>query len=143
LVTEIDRLQQLKARLEFNPAAAQNGELLNDSEVSIDNIQTLTGDAHRLASDLSDFGATTPVAHRTRFQEPPMRKRVSYLAPGVGLVAGTPNAQGETHLPIFIAEAPVTAPPSGVLVTQLPAPVAVPPSGVLITRPTAPAPSPL
>jgi hypothetical protein len=63
-----------------------------------------------------------------------MKKRGFYLAFGVGLVAGTANAQGETQ-PIFIAEAPVTVPPSGVLMTQPPAPVAMPPSGVLMTQP--------
>ena len=63
-----------------------------------------------------------------------MKKRGSYLALGVGLVAGTANAQGETQ-PIFIAEAPVTVPPSGVLMAQPPAPVAMPPSGVLMTQP--------
>ena len=137
LVTEIDRLQELKIRLEFNHAATHSGELLKEGEVSVDNIQTLTTDAQRLASDLCDFGATLPVTHCARLQEPAMRKRASYLALGVGLVVGTSNAQGQTHLPIFIAEASVVAPPSGFLVTQPPAPVAVPPSGVLITQPTA------
>jgi outer membrane immunogenic protein len=65
-----------------------------------------------------------------------MRKRVPCLAFGVGLVAGTLNAQGQTHGPTFVAQAPVTVPPSGVLVTQPPAPVDVPPSGVLVTQPT-------
>jgi hypothetical protein len=137
LVTEIDRLQELKIRLEFNHADAYSGELLKEGEVSVDNIQTLTADAQRLASDLCDFGATLPVTHCARLQEPAMRKRASYLALGVGVVVETSNAQGQTHLPIFIAEAPVVAPPSGVLVTQPPSPVVVPPSGVLITQPTA------
>jgi hypothetical protein len=137
LVTEIDRLQELKIRLQFNHTAAHSGELLKEGEVSIDNVQTLSADAQRLASDLCDFGATLPVTHCARLQEPAMRKRASYLALGVGVVVETSNAQGQTHLPIFIAEASVVAPPSGVLVTQPPAPVAVPPSGVLITEPTA------
>jgi outer membrane immunogenic protein len=64
-----------------------------------------------------------------------MRKRASYLALGAVLVGGTTNAQGQTHGPIFIVEAPVTVPSSGVLVTRPPlAPVAVPPSGVLVTQ---------
>jgi opacity protein-like surface antigen len=64
-----------------------------------------------------------------------MRKRASHLALGVVLVAGTTNAQGQTHGPIFIVEAPVPVPSSGVLVTTPPlAPVAVPPSGVLLTQ---------
>ncbi len=137
LVTEIDRLQRLKVQLEFNRAAAQNRELLKDGEVSVDNIQALTVDAQRLASDLGDFGATPPEARRTRFQETPMRTRVSYFALGVGLAARTSNAKGQTYGLIFIAEAPATVSPSGVLVTRPPAPVDVPPSGVL-TQPTAP-----
>jgi hypothetical protein len=142
LVTEIDRLQELKIRLQFNHTAAHSGELLKEGEVSIDNVQTLSADAQRLASDLCDFGATLPVTHCARLQEPAMRKRASYLALGVGVVVETSNAQGQTHLPIFIAEASVVAPPSGVLVTQPPAPVAVPPSGVLISQPTAAKPQP-
>jgi hypothetical protein len=128
LVTEIDRLQELKIRLQFNHTAAHSGELLKAGEVSIDNIQTLSADAQRLASDLCDFGATLPVTHCARLQEPAMSKRASYLALGVGLVVGTSNAQGQPHLPIFIAEASVVAPPSGVLVTQPPA-RRQPPSG--------------
>ena len=136
LVTEIDRLQELKIRLEFNHAAVHSGELLKEGEISVGNIQTLTADAQRLAGTLCDFGAA-PVAHCTRPHEPATRKRASYPAFGAGLVAGTSYAPGQTHLPTFIAEAPVVAPPSGVLVTQPLAPVAVPLSGVLITQPTA------
>src|SRR5262245_52192967 len=66
-----------------------------------------------------------------------MRRSVSYLALGVGLLVGSLNAQGQTHGPIFVAQAPVTVPPSGVLPTQPSAPVAVPPSGVLPTQPSA------
>jgi hypothetical protein len=66
-----------------------------------------------------------------------MRRSVSCLALGVGLLVGSLNAQGQTHGPIFLAQAPVTVPPSGVLPTQPPAPVAVPPSGVLATQPPA------
>ena len=64
-----------------------------------------------------------------------MRNRSPVLCSGVGLVTDrTSSAQGQRHGPIFAAEAPVTVPPSGVLVTQPPAPVAVPPSGVLVTQ---------
>ena len=66
-----------------------------------------------------------------------MRRSVSCLTLGVGLVVGTLNAQGQTHGPTIVAQAPVTAPPSGVLPSHPPAPVAVPPSGVLVTPPTA------
>jgi outer membrane immunogenic protein len=66
-----------------------------------------------------------------------MRNSVSCLALGVWLVAGTLIAHGQTPGRIIIAQAPVTVPPSGVLVTQSPAPVAVPPSGVLVMQPPA------
>ena len=62
LVTEIDRLEELKGELEFNHAAAQSDEWLKDGKVSVDNIQALTGAAQRLAADLQNFGGTVPVA---------------------------------------------------------------------------------
>jgi len=66
-----------------------------------------------------------------------LRNSVLCLVLGVGLLAGTSIAHGQTPMPTLVAQAPVTVPPSGVLVTQPPAPVAVPPSGVLVTPPTA------
>jgi len=66
-----------------------------------------------------------------------MRRSVSCLTLGVGLVVGTLNALGQTHGPTIVAQAPATVPPSGVLPSRPPAPVAVPPSGVLVTPPTA------
>src|SRR3984893_11136110 len=62
LVTEIDRLEELKVQLEFNHAAAQNDESLKEGKVSVDNIQSLTADAQRLASDLENISGTPPVA---------------------------------------------------------------------------------
>ena len=62
LVTEIDRLEELKGELEFNHAAAQSDESLKDGKVSVDNIQALTGAAQRLAADLQNLGGTVPVA---------------------------------------------------------------------------------
>jgi hypothetical protein len=64
-----------------------------------------------------------------------MKNGVCYLALGIVLLTGI--AYGQTPSPTLVAQAPVTAPPSGVLVTPSPAPVAVPPSGVLVTPPTA------
>jgi hypothetical protein len=61
LVTGIDRLEELKVQLEFNHAAAQNDESLKEGKVSVDNIQSLTADAQRLASDLQNFSGTPPV----------------------------------------------------------------------------------
>jgi hypothetical protein len=65
-----------------------------------------------------------------------MNNRVSCLALGIGLLAGTLFAFGRTPSPTLVAQAPASAPPSGVLITEPPAPVAVPPSGVLETQPT-------
>ena len=62
LITEIDGLEQLKVQLEFNHAAAQNDGSLKEGKVSIDNIQSLTADVQRLASNLQNFGETPPVA---------------------------------------------------------------------------------
>ena len=64
-----------------------------------------------------------------------MRNSVLCLVLGVGLLAGTLIAHGQTPMPTLVAQAPVTVPPSGVLVTQPPAPVPIPPSGVLVTQP--------
>jgi len=62
-----------------------------------------------------------------------MKNAVSCLALGIGLLAWTLFAFGQTPSPTLVAQAPAFAPPSGVLITQPPAPVAVPPSGVLPT----------
>jgi len=62
LITEIDGLEQLKVQLEFNHAVAQNDGSLKEGKVSIDNIQSLTADVQRLASNLQNFGETPPVA---------------------------------------------------------------------------------
>jgi hypothetical protein len=70
-----------------------------------------------------------------------VRNSVFWLVLGVGPLAGTLIAHAQTPRPTLVAQAPVTVPPSGVLVTQPPAPVAVPPSGVLVTRPTAEGPT--
>jgi hypothetical protein len=62
--------------------------------------------------------------------------RNSIVVLGVGLLAGTSIAYGQTPKPTLVAQAPITVPPSGVLVTPPLAPVAVPPSGVLVTQPS-------
>ncbi len=68
-------------------------------------------------------------------KEPLLKNTLSCLALGIRLLTGTLFAYGQTPSPRLVAQAPVTVPPSGVLVTQPPAPVAVPPSGVLVTQP--------
>jgi hypothetical protein len=67
-----------------------------------------------------------------------VRNSVLCLVLGFGLLlAGTLIAYAQTPALTLVAQAPVTVPPSGVLVTQPPAPVPVPPSGVLVTQPSA------
>jgi hypothetical protein len=66
---------------------------------------------------------------------------MSCLALGIGLLTGTSFASGQTPSATPIAQAPVLAPPSGLLRTAPPAPVPVPSSGVL-TAPPAPVPVP-
>jgi hypothetical protein len=65
-----------------------------------------------------------------------MKSGVSYLTLGIGLLTGTLFAYGQTPSATPVAQAPLTAPPSGVLVTPPPAPVPVPPAGVLVAPPT-------
>jgi outer membrane immunogenic protein len=62
---------------------------------------------------------------------------IPVLDRGAALAFGYGGFLGYNTLRIIVAQAPVTVPPSGVLVTQSPAPVAVPPSGVLVTQPPA------
>ena len=52
LVTQIDRLEELKIQLEFNHTAAQISQAVKDGDVSLDNIQAITEDARRIAADL-------------------------------------------------------------------------------------------
>jgi hypothetical protein len=61
LVTQIDRLEELKVRLVFNRTVAQIDEALNDAEVSLDNIQAIAEDAGRIAADLYGFGGASAV----------------------------------------------------------------------------------
>lgn len=62
LVTQIDRLEELKVQLEFNRAAVQIGEAVKGGEASVDSIQTIVADAQRLAADLDSFGKTSAAA---------------------------------------------------------------------------------
>jgi hypothetical protein len=52
LVTQIDRLEELKIQLEFNHTAAQISQAVKDGDVSLDNIQAIIEDARRIAADL-------------------------------------------------------------------------------------------
>jgi hypothetical protein len=61
LITQIDRLEELKIQLEFNRTAAQIGEAVKGGEVSLDNIQAITEDAQRIAADFDGFGRASAV----------------------------------------------------------------------------------
>jgi hypothetical protein len=61
LVTQIDRLEELKIQLEFNRTAAQISQAVKDGDVSLENIQAITGDAQRIAADLDGFGGASAV----------------------------------------------------------------------------------
>jgi hypothetical protein len=52
LVTQIDRLEKLKTQLKFNHTAAQIGEAVKDSVVSLSNIQSISENAQRIVADL-------------------------------------------------------------------------------------------
>jgi hypothetical protein len=62
LVTQIDRLEELKVQLEFNRAAVQISEAVKGGEASVDSIQTIVSDAQRLATDLDSFGKNSAAA---------------------------------------------------------------------------------
>jgi hypothetical protein len=61
LITQIDRLEELKIHLQFNHAAAQIGEAVKGGEVSLDDIQAITAGAQRIAADLNGFGRASAV----------------------------------------------------------------------------------
>ena len=81
LVTGIDRLEELKVQLEFNHAAAQNDKSLKEGKISVDNIQTLTADAQRLAGDLQNISATPPVTGTPADASKPADAKKSLTAP--------------------------------------------------------------
>jgi hypothetical protein len=61
LIAQIDQLQELKEELNFNHAAAQNGDPLNGAKTTLAHLQALTADAQRVANDLDSFGANPSV----------------------------------------------------------------------------------
>jgi hypothetical protein len=52
LVTQIDRLEELKTQLKFNHTAAQIGEAVKDGVVSLNDIQSICENAQRMVADL-------------------------------------------------------------------------------------------
>jgi hypothetical protein len=59
LVTQIDRVEELKIRLQFNRTAVQIAEAEKRGEFSLDNVQVITEDAQR--KDLDGFGRASVV----------------------------------------------------------------------------------
>jgi hypothetical protein len=72
LIAQIDQLQELKEQLNFNHAAAQNGEPLNGAQTSLAHLQALTADAQRVANDLDSFGANPSVTGKPADGERPI-----------------------------------------------------------------------
>jgi uncharacterized protein involved in outer membrane biogenesis len=66
LVTQIDRLEELKVQLEFNRAAVQIGEAVKGGEAAVDSIPTIVADALRLAADLDSFGKASATTAATK-----------------------------------------------------------------------------
>jgi hypothetical protein len=60
LVTQIDRLEELKIQLGI-VTAAQIGDAVKGGEVSLDDIQAITEDAQRIATDLDGLGRASAV----------------------------------------------------------------------------------
>jgi hypothetical protein len=52
LLTQIDRLEKLKTQLNFNHTAAQIAEVVKDGMISLDNLQAITDETHRIVADL-------------------------------------------------------------------------------------------
>jgi hypothetical protein len=65
LVTQIDRLEELKIQLGI-VTAAQIGEAVKGGEVGLDDIQGITEDAQRIAADLDGFGRASAVITEPR-----------------------------------------------------------------------------
>jgi hypothetical protein len=58
LITQIDRLEELRVQLEFNRGAGQIGESVKGGQAILDSIQAITAGAQRVAS--VSFGSTEP-----------------------------------------------------------------------------------
>ena len=71
LVTQIDRLEELKIQLEFNRTAAHIGEAVKGGEVSLDNTQAITAEA--LRKRIWDLKERTAKPHRLRSSRPSFR----------------------------------------------------------------------
>src|SRR5262249_28027061 len=52
LLTQIDRLEKLKAQSNFNHTAAQIAEVVKDGMVSLDNLQAIAEETQRVVADL-------------------------------------------------------------------------------------------
>ena len=57
LITQIDRLEELKAQIEFR-GAGQIGESIKRGQATLNSVQVIADNAQRLANDLNGFGRT-------------------------------------------------------------------------------------
>jgi hypothetical protein len=70
LLSNIDRIGNLKKQLEFSRAVAQTGEALKGARGYLDNIRTIAASAQRLANDLDGFGRTPAEATKVGDAKP-------------------------------------------------------------------------
>ena len=63
LITQIDRLEELKAQIEFR-GGGQIGESIKRGQDTLSGVQVIADNAQRLANDLNGFGRT-PTAETT------------------------------------------------------------------------------
>src|SRR4029077_1257581 len=96
LVTQIDRLEELKIRLEFNRTAAQIGEAVKGGDVNLDNIQGITAEAQRIAADLYLHrvpNPNQPLSEPTAPVATPNQRTTEALSAAVAPPTTTPNPQ--------------------------------------------------
>ena len=119
LVTQIDRLEELKIRLEFNRTAAQIGEAVKGGEVSLDNIEAITAEAQRIAADLDLHRAPNPNQPLAEPEAPVTTSNQRTTEPSPAAVAPpttTPNPQpvAEPEIPAATAVEPANPEPATV-----------------------------
>ena len=92
MITLIDRLDELKAQIEFR-GGGLIGESIKRGKEILSGVQVVADNAQRLANDLNSFGRT-PAAETTNF------------AQGTNAPAAAAKPAGETNLPAATASKP-------------------------------------
>jgi hypothetical protein len=116
LVTQIDRLEELKIRLEFNRTAAQIGEAVKGGDVNFENIQAITAEAQRIAADLDLHrvpNPNQPLSEPTAPVATPNQRTTEALSAPVAPPTTTPNPQliAEPEIRAATAVQPANAEP--------------------------------